>query len=44
MDFFSVLAGENVTVNSLNCTESNKMVEVIGICNFPKEKLKCIEK
>lgn len=43
VDFFSVLAGENVTVNSLNCTESNKMVEVIGICNFPKEKLNVLK-
>ena len=38
-DFFSILAGESVTVNSLKCRESSELVEVIGICNFPKEKL-----
>ena len=38
-DFFSVLAGENITVNSLKCVDDNSIVEVIGFCNFPKEKL-----
>lgn len=42
-DFFSVLAGESITVNSLNCVENDKLVEVIGICNFPKEKLNILK-
>lgn len=42
-DFFSILVGENVTVNSLHCVENDKLVEVIGICNFPKEKLNILK-
>lgn len=43
IDFFSVLAGENITVNSLKCAEGDHLVEVIGICNFPKEKLNILK-
>lgn len=42
-DFFSVLAGENITVNSLKCVEGDKLVEIIGICNFPKENLNILK-
>lgn len=42
-DFFSVLAGESVTINSLNCEERDKMVQVIGICNFPKERFNILK-
>lgn len=38
-EFFSVLAGENITVNLLEAVEDDKLVEIIGICNFPKENL-----
>ena len=37
-DFFSVLAGESVTINALNCVDCDKLVEVMGICNFSKKK------
>jgi len=39
IDLFSVLAGESVTVNSLHCVENDNLIEVIGICNFPKDEL-----
>lgn len=42
-DFFSVLAGESVTINALNCVDCDKLVEVMGICNFPKEKLNILK-
>ena len=29
-DFFSVLAGESVTINALNCVDCDKLVEVMG--------------
>lgn len=38
-DFFSILAGETITINSLQFVEETCMVDVIGICNFPKEHL-----
>lgn len=38
-DFFSILAGETITVNSLQFIKENYEIEVIGLCNFPKEKL-----
>lgn len=38
-DFFSILAGEIVTVNSLQFIEEDRVIDVIGICNFPKNKL-----
>lgn len=42
-DFFSVLAGENITVNSLEGVQGDKLVEIIGICNFPKEDLNILK-
>lgn len=38
-DFFSILAGETITVNSLQFIKEDYEVDVIGLCNFPKEKL-----
>ncbi|HCL08515.1 MAG TPA: hypothetical protein DHW25_01135 [Blautia sp.] len=42
-NFFSVLAGESITVNSLKCVDNDGEVEVIGLCNFPKEKLNILK-
>lgn len=42
-EFFSILAGENITVNSLKCVDGDKLVEIIGICNFPKENLNILK-
>jgi hypothetical protein len=42
--FFSLLCGESVTVNRLSLMEmeDSNSVEYIGLCNFPKEKLKSL--
>lgn len=42
-DFFSILAGETITINSLQLIEEDYVVDVIGICNFPKENLNFLE-
>lgn len=42
-EFFSVLAGEDITVNSLEGVEGDKLVEIIGICNFPKANLNILK-
>ena len=43
--FFSLLCGESVTVNRLSLMEmeDSNSVEYIGVCNFPKEKLRSLD-
>lgn len=37
------MAGESVTINVLYCVDCDKLVEVMGTCNFPKEKLNILK-
>lgn len=43
VDFFSIMAGEEVTVGSLYCVDNKERIEVIGICNFPKKNLNILK-